>query len=75
MSASPTAYRHLAVIAYNTNPIVPGRGSGIFLHVSPGHPTIGCVSLPRLAAPILSLAPSCEGAADRDRNARRFADF
>lgn len=46
MSASPTAYRHLAVIAYNTSPVVPGRGSGIFLHASTGRPTIGCVSLP-----------------------------
>ncbi len=46
MSRSPTAYRHLAVIAYNTNPVVPGRGSGIFLHASTGRPTIGCVSLP-----------------------------
>jgi L,D-peptidoglycan transpeptidase YkuD (ErfK/YbiS/YcfS/YnhG family) len=46
MSRSPAAYRHLAVIAYNTDPIVPGRGSGIFLHVSTGRPTLGCVSLP-----------------------------
>ena len=46
MSRSPTAYRHLAVIAYNTDPVVPGRGSGIFLHVSTGRPTLGCVSLP-----------------------------
>jgi L,D-peptidoglycan transpeptidase YkuD (ErfK/YbiS/YcfS/YnhG family) len=46
MSRSPTAYRHLAVISYNTNPIVPGRGSGIFLHASTGRPTLGCVSLP-----------------------------
>ena len=46
MSRSPTAYRHLAVIAYNTSPIVSGRGSGIFLHVSTGRPTLGCVSLP-----------------------------
>jgi L,D-peptidoglycan transpeptidase YkuD (ErfK/YbiS/YcfS/YnhG family) len=46
MSRSPTAYRHLAVIDYNTNPIVPGRGSGIFLHASTGRPTVGCVSLP-----------------------------
>jgi len=46
MSRSPTAYRHLAVIAYNMSPIVPGRGSGIFLHVSTGRPTLGCVSLP-----------------------------
>ena len=46
MSRSPTAYRHLAVIAYNRNPIVPGHGSGIFLHASTGRATLGCVSLP-----------------------------
>jgi L,D-peptidoglycan transpeptidase YkuD (ErfK/YbiS/YcfS/YnhG family) len=46
MSRSPTAYRHLAVISYNRNPIVPGRGSGIFLHATSGRPTLGCVSLP-----------------------------
>jgi L,D-peptidoglycan transpeptidase YkuD (ErfK/YbiS/YcfS/YnhG family) len=48
MSRSPTSYRHLAVIDYNTRPVVPGRGSGIFLHVSAiGSATLGCVSLPR----------------------------
>ena len=47
LSRSPTAYRYLAVIAYNTGPVVSGRGSGIFLHVSTGRPTLGCVSLPR----------------------------
>jgi L,D-peptidoglycan transpeptidase YkuD (ErfK/YbiS/YcfS/YnhG family) len=47
MSRSPTAYRHLAVIDFNTRPIVPGHGSGIFLHVSTGRPTLGCISLPR----------------------------
>jgi L,D-peptidoglycan transpeptidase YkuD (ErfK/YbiS/YcfS/YnhG family) len=46
MSRSPTAYRHLAVVDYNTSPVVPGRGSGIFLHASTGRPTLGCVSLP-----------------------------
>ena len=46
MSRSPTAYRHLAVIAYNTSPVVPGLGSGIFLHASTGRPTLGCISLP-----------------------------
>ena len=46
LSRSPTAYRHLAVIAYNRQPIVPGRGSGIFLHASTGRPTLGCISLP-----------------------------
>ena len=46
LSRSPTAYRHLAVIAYNRDPVVKGRGSGIFLHASTGRPTLGCVSLP-----------------------------
>ena len=60
MSRSPTAYRHLAVIAYNTHPVVPGRGSGIFLHVGTGRPTLGCVSLPlpRLVATLRWLRPA-----------------
>jgi L,D-peptidoglycan transpeptidase YkuD (ErfK/YbiS/YcfS/YnhG family) len=40
------AYRLFAVIAYNAAPVVPGRGSAIFLHVDTGRPTNGCVSLP-----------------------------
>jgi L,D-peptidoglycan transpeptidase YkuD (ErfK/YbiS/YcfS/YnhG family) len=40
------AYDYGAVIAYNANPTVPGAGSAIFLHVSRGGPTAGCVSLP-----------------------------
>jgi len=40
-----TAYRYFAVIEYNSTPIVPGRGSAIFLHVSTGGSTNGCVSL------------------------------
>jgi L,D-peptidoglycan transpeptidase YkuD (ErfK/YbiS/YcfS/YnhG family) len=39
-------YRYFAVIEYNAHPVVPGRGSAIFLHVSTRHPTAGCVSLP-----------------------------
>jgi L,D-peptidoglycan transpeptidase YkuD (ErfK/YbiS/YcfS/YnhG family) len=60
MSRSPTAYRYLAVIAYNRSPIVRGRGSGIFLHVSTGRPTLGCVSLPlpRLLSVLRWLRPS-----------------
>jgi len=34
------------VIDYNARPVVPGRGSAIFLHVSAGQATAGCVSLP-----------------------------
>jgi L,D-peptidoglycan transpeptidase YkuD (ErfK/YbiS/YcfS/YnhG family) len=60
MSRSPTAYQHLAVIAYNTAPVVPGRGSGIFFHVSTGRPTLGCVSLPlpQLVATLRWLRPA-----------------
>jgi L,D-peptidoglycan transpeptidase YkuD (ErfK/YbiS/YcfS/YnhG family) len=41
-----SAYRHFAVIEYNMRPVVPGRGSGIFLHAQTGSSTNGCVSLP-----------------------------
>ena len=41
-----TAYRHLAVIEFNMHPVVPGRGSGIFLHATTGGATNGCISLP-----------------------------
>jgi L,D-peptidoglycan transpeptidase YkuD (ErfK/YbiS/YcfS/YnhG family) len=42
-----TAYPHLAVVEFNMNPVVPGRGSGIFLHAQTGGPTNGCISLRR----------------------------
>jgi L,D-peptidoglycan transpeptidase YkuD (ErfK/YbiS/YcfS/YnhG family) len=47
MSKSPRAYAYLAVIGFNSRPVVPGRGSGIFLHVEVHSSTNGCVSLPR----------------------------
>jgi L,D-peptidoglycan transpeptidase YkuD (ErfK/YbiS/YcfS/YnhG family) len=42
-------YRYGAVIRYNTDPIVPGLGSAIFLHVwsGPGKGTAGCMALSR----------------------------
>ena len=43
---SRRAYRHFAVIEFNMRPVVPGRGSGIFLHARTGSSTNGCVSLP-----------------------------
>lgn len=39
-------YRYFAVIDYNAGPIVRGKGSAIFLHVSAARATAGCVSLP-----------------------------
>jgi L,D-peptidoglycan transpeptidase YkuD (ErfK/YbiS/YcfS/YnhG family) len=41
-------YDYFAVIEYNRSPVVPGRGSAIFLHVSIGAPTTGCVAIPRV---------------------------
>ncbi len=40
-----TAYGSFAWIEYNTDPVVPGRGSAIFLHDGFTHATAGCVSL------------------------------
>jgi L,D-peptidoglycan transpeptidase YkuD (ErfK/YbiS/YcfS/YnhG family) len=42
-----TAYPYLAVVEFNMHPVVPGRGSGIFLHAQTGGPTNGCISLRR----------------------------
>jgi L,D-peptidoglycan transpeptidase YkuD (ErfK/YbiS/YcfS/YnhG family) len=55
-----TAYRYFAVIEYNTTPIVPGKGSAIFLHVSTGGTTNGCVSLdePELVHTLRWLRPA-----------------
>jgi L,D-peptidoglycan transpeptidase YkuD (ErfK/YbiS/YcfS/YnhG family) len=47
MWQQPHAYAHVAVVEFNMRPVVPGRGSGIFLHVSTGRATNGCISLAR----------------------------
>jgi L,D-peptidoglycan transpeptidase YkuD (ErfK/YbiS/YcfS/YnhG family) len=56
-------YRYFAVIDYNARPIVPGRGSAIFLHVAVGS-TAGCISLPeaRLVRLLRWLRPSARPA-------------
>ena len=53
-------YRYGAVIAYNTKERTPGLGSAIFLHITTGRPTAGCVSLPvdRLLKVLRWLDPS-----------------
>ena len=43
--AAARPYPFLAVIEFNTHPVVPGKGSGMFLHAQTGGPTIGCISL------------------------------
>ena len=58
--ASPTAYRYAVVIDYNRHPVVPGRGSAIFLHVITAAATSGCVAIDRdqLVAIMRWLQPS-----------------
>jgi L,D-peptidoglycan transpeptidase YkuD (ErfK/YbiS/YcfS/YnhG family) len=41
-------YDYFAVIEYNRRPVVPDRGSAIFLHVTIGASTTGCVAIPRV---------------------------
>src|SRR3990167_5492172 len=40
-------YKYAVVIEYNTDPVVPGLGSAIFMHVwrGAGQPTAGCVAV------------------------------
>jgi L,D-peptidoglycan transpeptidase YkuD (ErfK/YbiS/YcfS/YnhG family) len=38
-------YNYFAVVDYNASPIVPGRGSAIFVHETTDVPTAGCVAL------------------------------
>jgi len=47
MKRKDDLYKYGAVIEYNTNPIVPGNGSAIFIHIwrGLGQPTSGCVAL------------------------------
>ena len=60
MWEKPRHYPFLAIVEYNMRPVVPGRGSGIFLHAQTGGPTIGCISLrkPELRAVLRWLRPA-----------------
>jgi L,D-peptidoglycan transpeptidase YkuD (ErfK/YbiS/YcfS/YnhG family) len=44
-AARAVAYRYAAVVGFNDNPAVWGRGSGIFLHETLNRPTAGCVAM------------------------------
>jgi L,D-peptidoglycan transpeptidase YkuD (ErfK/YbiS/YcfS/YnhG family) len=41
-----TSYHYAVVVNYNMDPIVPGKGSAIFLHTKTGSSTAGCISVP-----------------------------
>ena len=45
----PLQYKYVLTINYNTDPIISGKGSAIFLHCSADRPTAGCVSVPETA--------------------------
>jgi len=71
LMAYERAYKYVASINYNTAPIVPGKGSAIFLHVATANPTAGCVAVSEAAMVFLLgfiekdtrivLTPSLEG--------------
>ena len=54
-------YDLIAVLGFNDDPVVPGKGSAIFLHLArPDYsPTEGCIALPRddLVGLLAALAP------------------
>ena len=41
------AYDVILVLGHNDDPPIPGAGSAIFLHLSEGRPTAGCVAIER----------------------------
>lgn len=41
------AYDVIVVLGHNDAPPVPGQGSAIFLHLSEGRPTAGCIAIDR----------------------------
>ncbi|NBR05501.1 MAG: hypothetical protein EBT92_07005 [Planctomycetes bacterium] len=47
MRRDDNAYKLGAVIEYNTNPIIAGKGSAIFMHLwsGPTKPTAGCIAM------------------------------
>lgn len=47
MKLKSNAYKYCMVIEYNTNPVIKGHGSAIFIHLNrtPDEPTAGCVGI------------------------------
>ncbi|CAD7338406.1 hypothetical protein FIM10_10295 [Sphingomonadales bacterium 56] len=41
------AYDVIVILGHNDAPPVPGQGSAIFLHLSEGRPTAGCIAIDR----------------------------
>lgn len=48
LSDYPLAYKYAVVINYNMNPIIPNKGSAIFLHCMTGSYTAGCIAVPEI---------------------------
>lgn len=44
---APSQYGHAVVIDYNRSPVVPGKGSAMFLHIVGRKATSGCVAVPK----------------------------
>lgn len=55
MVRADDAYDIVVVLGHNDTPPAPGKGSAIFLHLSEGRPTAGCVAVDR--ADMLRLLP------------------
>jgi L,D-peptidoglycan transpeptidase YkuD (ErfK/YbiS/YcfS/YnhG family) len=47
MKREDDCYKYGIIVEYNTDPVVPGAGSAIFIHVRRGEdtPTLGCIAL------------------------------
>ncbi|GHV49660.1 hypothetical protein FACS1894216_00410 [Synergistales bacterium] len=45
LSSEEAAYKYAIAVNYNTEPVVKGAGSAIFLHCAKGRPTAGCVAV------------------------------
>ena len=46
LSRLDMAYKYAIVVEYNTNPVIPGKGSAIFFNLSNDHATGGDIAVP-----------------------------